>query len=178
MTESSDILSEVLTSLLERISSGNQELYTALRKSPLLQEAWSLASRGQVEEFYFHLPYRLGQLVDGLLQSALPEKQEAHFILTQYGFLSSHIKGIVKQAEGLACCADKSRTILHRLLQYYLTGKEVVFDPNEKYTFGHPTAVLKTHAEIVEFFEALRSLYYGIPGPYLKVIPKYSNAPV
>jgi hypothetical protein len=59
---------------------------------------------------------------------------------------------------------------LDRLLQYFLTGKEVVFDSDEQYTFGHPTVVFTTHQEIVTFFEGLRSLYYGNPDLYVTAL--------
>ena len=103
-------------------------------------------------------------------QTVLPGKRETHFILRQYRFLNLHFKKIIQRREGFGCSGDKSRAILDRLLQYYLTGKEVVFNSGERYTFGHPTTVFTTHREIVEFFEGLYSLYYGNPELYLKAL--------
>ncbi|MDA8151509.1 MAG: hypothetical protein M0003_02140 [Acidithiobacillus sp.] len=136
----------------------------------MLQDAQTFVRDGQPERFRYALQYPLERVVDGLLQTAIPGKREAQFILRQYSFLNSHFQKIIERQEGVGCCADKSRTILHRLLQYYLTGTEVVFDPNEEYTFDHPTTVFTNHQEIVTFFEGLRSLYYGNPEGYLKAL--------
>lgn len=86
--------------------------------------------------------------------------------------MNSHFQKIIERWEGIGCSGDKSRTILDRLLQYYLTGKEVVFDPGEQYTFGHPTTVFTTHREIAEFFEGLYALYYGNPELYFGALKK------
>ncbi|MHB1630686.1 MAG: hypothetical protein ACYCQL_00530 [Acidithiobacillus sp.] len=133
----------------------------------MFQDAQAFAREGQPERFRYALIYPLERVVDGLLQTVLPGKREAHFILKQYQFLKVHFQKVIQRRDGFGCSGDKSRTILDRLLQYYLTGKEVVFDPGEQYTFGHPTTVFTTHREIVEFFEGLYALYYGNPELYL-----------
>ena len=137
----------------------------------MLQEAQAFARNGQPERFLYALSYPLERVVDGLLQTVLPGKREAHFILKQYQFLNVHFQKVIQRRDGFCCSGDKSRTILDRLLQYYLTGKEVAFDPGEQYTFGHPTTVFTAHREIVEFFEGLYALYYGNPELYLKALP-------
>ena len=164
------MINDVLTAILDHADTDNRALFASLQDHPLLQEAQAFARDGQAEPFHFSLPYRLRRVVDGLLQTVLPGKREAHFILQQYKFLNSHFKNIIIRREGASCCADKSRTILNRLLQYYQTGNEIVFDSNEEYTFGHPTTVFTTHREIVEFFEGLYGLYYGNPEGYLKAL--------
>lgn len=169
MTEQSATpIQDVITAILNNVDQDKMTLFASLRDHPTLQEAQAFARNGQAERFLYALPYPLERVVDGLLQTVIPGKQEAQFILQRYTFLNSHFENILQRREGMPCCADKSRTILDRLLQYYLTGKEVVFDPNEKYTFGHPTTVFTTHLEIVEFFEGLYGLYYGNPEGYLK----------
>lgn len=164
------LIQDVITAILGSAEQDKMALFASLKDHPLLQDAQTFARDGQAEQFHYSLPYRLEGVVDGLLQTAIPRKREAHFILMQYRFLNTHFKNILQRGEGMSCCADKSRTILDRLLQYYLTGKEIVFDPNEKYTFGHPTTVFTTHQEIVEFFEGLYGLYYGNPEGYLKAL--------
>ncbi len=168
--EATTPIQDVITAILGSADQDKMALFASLRDHPLLQDAQAFARDGQAEQFHYRLPYRLERVVDGLLQTVLPGKREAHFILQRYTFLNSHFKNIVKHREGMSCCADKSRTILHRLLQYHLTGKEVVFDPNEQYTFAHPTTVFTTHLEIVEFFDGLYGLYYGNPEGYLKAL--------
>ncbi|MBU2765812.1 hypothetical protein HAP94_06280 [Acidithiobacillus ferrivorans] len=171
MTEQSATqIQDVITAILDATDQDKIALFTSLLDHPTLQEAQTFARDGQAERFLYALPYPLERVVDGLLQTVLPGKREAQFILRQYRFLNVHFQKIIQRLEGFGCSGDKSRTILDRLLQYYLTGKEVVFDPGEQYTFGHPTVVFTTHREIVEFFEGLYALYYGNPEGYLKAL--------
>jgi hypothetical protein len=163
-------IQEVITAILGSADQDKMALFAAIQDHPLLQDAQTFARDGQAERFLYALPYPLERVVDGLLQTVLPEKLEAHFILKQYRFLNAHFQRIIQDREGLSCCGDKSRTILDRLLQYFLTGKEVVFDPGEQYTFGHPTVVFTTHQEIVTFFEGLYGLYYGNPDLYVTAL--------
>lgn len=171
MTEQSTTsIQDVITAILNNIGQDKMALFASLRGHPLLQDALVFARDGQPERFLYALPYPLERLTDGLLQTVLPGKSEAHFILKRYQFLNAHFQGIIQRREGISCSGDKSSTILYRLLQYYLTGKEVAFNPGEQYTFGHPTTVFTTHREIVEFFDGLYGLYYGNPEGYLKAL--------
>ncbi|MHB1321737.1 MAG: hypothetical protein ACYCY0_09265 [Acidithiobacillus ferrivorans] len=171
MTEQSIAqIQDVITAILDNVDSDNMALFASLQDHPMLQNAQTFARDGQPERFRYALQYPLERVVDGLLQAVLPGKREAHFILRQHRFLNAHFQKVIQQREGFGCSGDKSRTILYRLLQYYLTGKEVVFEPHEQYTVAHPTTVFTTHLEIVSFFEGLRGLYYGNPELYLKAL--------
>lgn len=164
--QSTTPIQDVITAILNHADQDKMALFASLQDHPALQEAQTFARDGQPERFLYALPYPLERVVDGLLQTVLPGKPEAHFILKQYRFLRGHFQWMIQQREGSCCSGDKSSTILHRLLQYYLTGEEVTFDPGERYTFGHPTTVFTTHREIVEFFGGLYGLYYGNPEGY------------
>lgn len=163
-------IQEVIMMLLDQSDRDKLTFFAGLQDHTLFHDAQDFALNGQPDAFFHALPSHLDRLLEGFLLTILPENREAHFILSRYSFLNSHFKKIIERREGSSCSADKSRTILSRLLQYYLNGQEVVFDPGEEYTFGHPTVVFTTHREIVEFFEALRNLYYGIPGKYLAIL--------
>ncbi len=178
MTEqSATTIQDVITTILNNVDQDKMTLFASLRDHPMLQEAQTFARDGQAEQFLYALPYPLERVVDGLLQTVLPGKESAHFILQQYRFLDRHFQKVIERQEGIGCSRDKSRTILHRLLRYYVTGQEVVFDPSEKYTFGHPTTVFTTHQEIVEFFEGLYGLYYGNPDGYLTALETVLGSP-
>ncbi len=168
--QSSAPIQDVIIAILGNVDGDKMALFASIQNHPLLQEAQAFARDGQPERFLYALPYPLERVVDGLLQTVLPGKREVHFILRQYRFLNLHFQKVIQRREGFGCSGDKSRTILHRLLQYYMTGKEIVFDPNEDYTFGHPTTVFTTHQEIVTFFDGLYGLYYGNPELYVKAL--------
>jgi len=161
---------DVVAAILDASDRRNVALFTSMQAHPRLQEAQAFARDGQPEQFFHALPAPLFRFVDGLLQSTLPGKREAHFLLREYSFVKAHFQKVIQDREGVCCSADKSRSILRRLLQYYLTGKEVVFDPKEPFTFGHPETVFTAHEEIVRFFDGLYALYHGDPEPYLKAL--------
>jgi len=161
---------DVLAAILDAADQGKAALFASMPTQPRLQEAQTFARDGQPERFFHALPAPLERFVEGLLQSTLPGKREAHFLLRQYAFVKAHFQKVIQDREGACCSADKARSILRRLLQYYLTGKEVVFDPQEPFTFGHPETVFTSHQEIVRFFNGLHALYYGDPEPYLKAL--------
>ena len=163
-------IQDVVAAILDGADQRKVALFKSMQAHPLLQEAQAFARDGQPERFFRALPSPLERFVEGLLQSTFPGKREAHFLLRQYAFVNAHFQKVIQDREGACCSADKSRSILRRLLHHYLTGEEAAFDPKEPYTFGHPETVFTSHQEIVRFFDGLRALYYGDPEPYLKAL--------
>ena len=168
-------IGDVLYGILDATNMGKKELFVSLCEHPVLQKASEYAAAGSPENFRFSLPYRLDRIVDGLLETVIPKKPEAQFIFRHYQFLELNFKAVIQKFEGHCCCADKSRTILQRLTRYYLTGDEIQFNNNDIYSFSYPKIVFTTHTEIVEFFDALRNLYYGRPELYLEALGKLSR---
>lgn len=66
---------------------------------------------------------------------------------------------------------------MRALLRFYTEGREISLDRTQQYTFHLPRTVLCEHAEIVEFFQALRSLYYGLPDSYIACLARMSTRP-
>lgn len=163
-------IQETISFLLSKVNADKALFFSDFSEHPLLQKAQAYACEGQAEKFFYVLSYQLSKVVEGLLLTTLPGKEKAYFIFEQYKFLDNHFKRVIERVEGGSCSADKSGAILHRLLQYYLTGQEIVFDTDAEYTFSHPVSVFTTHREIMDFFEALRALYYGRPDQYLSII--------
>jgi hypothetical protein len=100
---------------------------------------------------------------------------EASFIVEHYAYVQESFRYMYEAYEGSACCSDKTRTVVNRLFNYHLKGKDIVFDPDEESTYHHPQKILNTHDKIVEFGAALRNLYYGSPGQYLTCIRKINE---
>ena len=157
----------VLSGFLAAGEAERQAKYQQWANTPACKSALEAIQKGRLEEFHFHLIYPFKQVVSGLLESSLPGKRCAHFLLTHYDFARSHFRRIIEKRDGFACCADKTRAILSRLLAFYVSGKTIIFDPQEQYTFHHPQNVFTRHEEIVEFFEALYRLHAGDPSEYL-----------
>ena len=162
----------VLSGLLASGDAERQALYKQWADTPACRDAMTAIENLSPEKFYFSLLYPFNQLVNGLVEQAIPGQRKAHFLLTQFEFVRAHFRRIIEARDGFACCADKTRAVLSRLLAFYISGKEIVFDLNEKYTFHHPTNIFTTHDAIVEFFEALYRLHSGMPDLYLAALKK------
>ncbi len=163
-----DALQNLLETILKSSNEDKASLFKAVSHLPVMEEAQTYARNGQADKFTYSLVYPLERVIEGLLESTMPGHVKARFILQHYRFLRSHFQKLLENREGPSCSADKAGTILHRLLRFCLTGQEIAFDPGEAHTFGHPTKVLRTHQEIVDFFEGLYALYYGLPEKYLQ----------
>lgn len=83
-------------------------------------------------------------------------------IYSEWGFFENHVRELTTKFQGSTCCADRSRTILRKYIDYSLTGELPVWD-SEKYS--HPKVGSPAHW--MEFIEGLSHLYYGRPDKYL-----------
>ena len=158
----------VLAGLVSSVNADAAEAFRSIAQTAAAAKAVECARSGDYRGYYFALPYPVKKIMSGLLDYAIPYSPEARFILMHQNFLEAHFLKIIRQYEGLSCCADKTGTILQRLMRYYLTGELIVFDKNAEYTFHHPQKVFTTHAAIVDFFKSLEALYYGQPEKYLE----------
>jgi hypothetical protein len=175
-TLSPENLAIVLNGLLSSGDAERQATYRQWADTPACRGAVSAIQNCKLDEFYFSLIYPFKQLVNGLLQDTVPGQRSAHFLLMHYDFVRAQFRRIIEMREGFACCADKTRTILSRLLAFYISGKPIAFDPQEAYTYHHPRTVFTTHEAILEFFEALCHLHAGNPVPYLEAIKNLAGS--
>ena len=164
-------ISTVLTGLLDAFSTDNRAAYAQVKGHPVLQEAAQAAKDGDAEAFRFVLLRRLDQIVEGLLETEFPGNHRLHFLMQQGQFVEMHFKKIIVTKEGSACSSDKSGWLMDALGEFFLTGREIVITHTEK-SFWLPETVFTTHADIVEFFEAVYRLYAGQPDAYLKALQK------
>jgi hypothetical protein len=169
-------IKSVLTGLLSGIDAQNEKAYLEVSELDAFKLARAKVEEGNPEEFYFVLSYPLGEAVDGLISSVLPNNDRAHFIFKHYDFVESHIEKVIERFEGSPCSADKTSAVISRLLRFYIKGDEITFDPSAEYTFHHPKQILTNHEEIVDFFEAIHRLYYGDGDRYLKAFAKLNIA--
>jgi hypothetical protein len=162
-------IKSVVEALLAGVNGQNIGLAVALADLEPVQNALEAVRSGDPEDFHTWLLYPLSSAVDGLLYSELGT-EEARFLVKHYRFVESHFERLIVQYEGRACCADKARTILKRLLAFLTTGKEVAFDYNQQYTYHLPRCIFTNHEDIVTFFKGLHNLYYGNPDQYLQAL--------
>lgn len=165
---------EALKGIFEAIlSAGKKEsnaLYLSVSDHPDIQKAVAAAKEGDIEAFNYLLAGKFDDLVDGLLNVELVDSASIKFIFRQYDFVERSFKVLFERAEGMACCADKSRTVMRHLLRHFMTGKDIQLDYTQEYTYHLPEKIFRTHDEIIGFFDALHRLHFGNPDPYLKAL--------
>ena len=176
MTIKDDSFLTLIGGLLGEIERENRDAYEVIAQSPAGKSALEAVEACNIENFYFGFVRPLSQVVDGLLAKALPHTTRAHFLFRCSSFIESHLCNVFVRAEGRACSTDKARTIMQALLRFIVTGKPVAFDYAQQYTYHLPRKILKTHDDIVAFYDALESLYYGNAAPYIKMLAHFENA--
>ena len=163
-------MKDALTSIFDALTKNSAEGFNAVRDVPLIKKAFELAQKGCYEEFFFALQYPFDELVDALVDAAVPHGQEAKFLMKNSQFIEAQFEKIIEKNEGSACCADKSRFIMRSLFNYFTTGKEIELNRAQEYTYHLPKKVFTTHEQIVGFFDGVMRLYYGQYEPYIKAL--------
>ena len=124
------------------------------------------------EEFFFSVLYPFDNFVDGFIRSKVSNNEDVVFIYKNNQFIERHFESVIKINEGWPCCADKSRTIMRGLVEFYSSGKEIQFNYDAEYTYHLPKKVFTSHAEIIGFYQGAKSLYYGNSDKFLKAMLK------
>lgn len=159
-----DGLKEFMMSLSDSIDNENIEFYKRVTESSGIKEC------DTPEKFYLAVLYQWDKVISGYLNSLPDTNKDVAFIYKHSRYLDNHFRGLYERIEGFTCCADKSRTVINRLVKFYRTGVRIEFDSNEEYTYHHPKTILNNHDDIVMFYEGLKSLLYGNPDKYLLAV--------
>lgn len=154
-------ITEFLESLSDQIEQSQIDLYRKIIESSGIKQI------SDYEEFYSAVIYPFENFVRGFVQSEISSNPNVVFIMQNSYFVEIHFRKMFEKFEGSACSADKSRTIVKCLLSYFKNGKQIEFDYNVKYTFNLPIRIFTTHQDIIQFYEAIKSLFYGNGEKYL-----------
>lgn len=161
----SAILQEVLHLICQRVDSDSQRALDRLPAddpfSIQVNRAIEAIRHHNLDTFYQVWEYPHQKMTRAILQKVLPGHYSARFLLGEYKYVEANFRAVIQNREGMMCCADKSRTILSRLLRYFVSGEEITFNMEDPYTFSYPTKVFTTHDSIVSFFEKLQSIHHG-----------------
>jgi hypothetical protein len=141
--------------LTDSIDNENMEIYRRVMNGIVIDEITN------PEDFYLFVVWPFEKFIDKLVRDKVGNNKELSFIYSNYRFIQRHFESVIKKVEGIPCCADKSRTIINRLVEFCKTGREISFDYEGEYTFHLPKKVFRTHNEIVSFYQSLVGLYYG-----------------
>jgi len=163
-------IKEVLDGMLGALKKEEVALYKALIDKTCYKKI------EDVEDFYLAIVYPFEKFVSGLIRTEISNNEDVVFILKRSRFIKSHFETLIQNTEGSACCADKSRTIMNGLLDFYREGKLIVFDYEQEYTYHLPRVLFKTHESIIGFYKGLSGLYHGDPLEYLAQLLKIKNS--
>lgn len=173
----SEINQETMKNVLNSMLSGLKEenVNNASNVADEVKEKYQsvLESPNPPDEHFFAVTYPFKELDEGLLFNAGVKNERTIFLIQEHSFVDNHLSNLFTKYEGMACSADKARTIVAKLYRYLEEGKEITFDYNAQYTYHLPKKILNNHQEIVEYFEALMTLFYGRFEKYLKCLEKF-----
>jgi len=157
-------IKDFLISLSNKIDDDNIELYKKII------EGSEIKHFDGPEEFFYAVIYPWENFITGFLNNEISLNRDVVFIYENSQYIDRSFSNLFEKFEGSACSSDKSRTIIKRLLHFYLTGDKIEFDYSAEYTYHLPTEIFKTHDVIVLFYEGLKSLLYGNNEKYLKAL--------
>lgn len=163
-----EALKDFLNSLSDGIEKDNIELFRKIIDSSEIKDF------SNPEEFFFAVQYPWENFISGFL-STITENQHVKMIFKNYHFIDRHLCALFEKHEGSACSADKSRTIINRLLNFYSTGKIIEFNYEVEYTYHLPKKILTNHKDIINFCEGLRNLLHGKPDKYIEALKIFQS---
>lgn len=169
MTTSADI-EFILKGILSGDSAEKEELLKSVGALPAVVVAAEALKTGDFSTFYYSVTYPLKRFSEGLVDSEYRTRPELSFLFREYSFIENHIKELIARVEGLGCSADKSRTVIKKLFNYFKNQVAIEFDYSREYTFHFPKKVLCEQSEILAYFNALHQLFYGRPTSYVEVL--------
>ena len=157
----------VLTTIGAGLDAEDRAAYRAASDMPALRAAREAIDRRDLAGFRFALQRPIEKIVDGLLLEAAPDSPDARYLIKRASYVEKHFRAVIQQAEGISCCADKSRALVAALLSHFLEGKPIEFDRAGRYTFHLTEKVFLDQEAILGFFLAVRMLDHGDPRLYL-----------
>jgi hypothetical protein len=164
---------EIIKSVLDSMCSSFKKEQIELFRKLINEECYDRIN--DFEDFNFALIWPFENFLSGLIRSEICDNDDVVYIYLHSYNLEKHFDFWFEKIEGPACCADKTRTIIRKLISFYEDGVEIEFDYNQEYTFQLPEIIFKTHDEIISFYEALKSLSYGNPEKYLQELLKFKS---
>ncbi len=166
----------VISSMLSGQEKQRASLYEKILLESDFRKHFKLDEDGfDASEFHLYIQYPFEQFLQALLANQLKiNSQSINFVLDS-NFYKNHFESLIRKFEGSSCCADKSSTIIRAIYKYLTKGEKIEFNFSGEYTFHLPKTIFKTHDSIMEFYEALESLYYGDSEKYLQFLLKLSK---
>jgi len=165
-------LKDIFSSLLSQVHDDEIAMYKSVHKNKAVENAIKTLQSGDYEQLEYSIKRPIDGYLAGLIRSEIADCDRVVFIISNYRFVENHFETLINKIEGMACCADKSRSIMRALIKFLVTGENIEFDYSQEYTYHLPRGVFKDHDSIVSFFRSLEFLYYGKSEQYIRQLAK------
>jgi hypothetical protein len=162
-----DVIGDILTSLASSINGEDAALYDKFSSNELLSRAGQAIDGHKPGRFHLFFRSPIDKIENGLLCSKIPQSYEARFLYGHAKFVENHLSKVFACFEGSACSVDKARWVMTAISRYYLEGRRISLNFDQEYTYHLPSLVLNAEDEIIKFYTALISLYFGNTHEYL-----------
>lgn len=176
---SDDDIKSLLSAMFDSFASSNSdqedEIFAVIQDSSFVQENKKHLENIDPELFDLFWIDKMNGVTSSMIRGVWPQLQDS-FIFEQAGYVESQFNSMFEMFEGHSCCADKSRSVVRAVARYLCTGQGFEFDYGQEYTYHLPKVIMKTQKDIVAFYQAIKALYYGSPGPYMSCMLEFQNA--
>lgn len=162
-------ITQVLNGLIGSIEAEQVELYKKIIGED------GLCAVANPDTFYYKMIYPFEQFISGYIRAEISNNNDLVFLLANGQFVERFFQDEIKKREGWACSADKSGVIIKGLADFFRTRREIAWNYEGKYTYHLPKTIFTNHYTVIEFYDAIHSMYYGSSGKYLKWL---ANNPV
>jgi len=168
-----------LSALMGTIDAESVALFHRIFEGQDLKDVEQALKTGRPDIFDILFNYPVRRVTNGLVQAFLGRNRDLAFLYEKADFVEMHLKRRFDLIEGMPCCADKSRTILRALARHFAdeAGRPIQFNYAQEVTYHLPQKILRTHDEIIAFFDALKGLYYGRFEPYVALCAAQEEDP-
>lgn len=158
-----------LSALMGTIDAESVALFHRIFEGQDLKNVEQALKTGRPDIFDIRFNYPVRRVTNGLVQAFLGRNRDLAFLYEKADFVEMHLKRRFDHIEGMPCCADKARTVLRALARHFAdeAGRPIQFNYAQEITYHLPQKILRTHDEIITFFNALKGLYYGRFEPYV-----------
>ena len=173
MTDKKDI-SRVIDFVFESQRRNRENKHSSYFHEDSIQKAIEYIKKENIDNFSYLFMLEIDEFIESIIEQGT-KNENAQFLLKNIFFVEQHIEFMIKEHEGNPCCADKTSFILSRLLHFFLTETEINLNYNQEYTFHLPKKVLYNHELIMDFYQGLKSLFYGNPKKYLESLVTMNN---
>lgn len=167
MNEVKDQIPKILNSLVDSFTREEIQSFESQKNQEAVKVAISAVEDLNPDRFHILYTFKQDEVIRGLLNAKFGRNHKAHFIFQNYSFLSSHVRRVIDDNEGLGCAADKVRFLIRSILKFYADGTKLSLDMTKEYTYHYPTKVFLTHEDLQAFVESVMDLYYGANKKYL-----------